>query len=455
MAHERAVHEAKQILAFHEHVLLGLRGLYNASKSVERNEFAKFYYSTIKSRPEGIIGLGYISNVPAKELDQFIKDTQADESPWFRIQFKPSQKEKAYWVTTYHEPENVNILGLVALAFLPLKVAIERSVKNNFACVSQPVHLSPELSNLQFLVTPVWKKSGVDEDGADQEKVMGWVYSLIDLGQMFEDVGRHQDRIVAAKVELVETTKEVKSLLPGPNQSTFDYLGQNWLVTLDFAPQEKELGTLLTLHIGVGIILSLLLSLLLASILSSRQRAQRIADEKTLFLDKSQSVAHVGSWSYDIASRELSWSDESYRIHELPIGTALNPEEAIGRYVGESQKRIGQAIEECVSKGSPFEGEFQLKTQSGRMIWVWKAGAPLTNEPNCPTICGIIQDITEKKELEESLQEERKIAMHASKLSSLGEMAGGIAHEINNPLTVIVMAATKIRHLVEAKNTTE
>lgn len=52
------------------------------------------------------------------------------------------------------------------------------------------------------------------------------------------------------------------------------------------------------------------------------------------------------------------------------------------------------------------------------------------------------------KSLQE-LDERRKIAIQTAKLSSLGEMAAGIAHEINNPLTVISTRATHLKRLIE------
>ncbi len=52
-------------------------------------------------------------------------------------------------------------------------------------------------------------------------------------------------------------------------------------------------------------------------------------------------------------------------------------------------------------------------------------------------LLGISHDISEKKILEEKLEQERSISMQAAKLASLGQMAAGIAHEINNPLSII------------------
>lgn len=50
---------------------------------------------------------------------------------------------------------------------------------------------------------------------------------------------------------------------------------------------------------------------------------------------------------------------------------------------------------------------------------------------------GISRDITDRLETEDRLRAERARSMYSAKMASLGEMAAGVAHEINNPLTII------------------
>lgn len=62
-----------------------------------------------------------------------------------------------------------------------------------------------------------------------------------------------------------------------------------------------------------------------------------------------------------------------------------------------------------------------------------------------------LEDIIYQKTIE--LEEQRNLTFHASKMSALGEMAGGIAHEINNPMTIINSANRKLRKLIELGET--
>lgn len=54
-------------------------------------------------------------------------------------------------------------------------------------------------------------------------------------------------------------------------------------------------------------------------------------------------------------------------------------------------------------------------------------------------------DVTERRRLARQVDQERQRALHAAKMSTLGEMAGGIAHEINNPVTIIYGKAKQIQ----------
>lgn len=71
-------------------------------------------------------------------------------------------------------------------------------------------------------------------------------------------------------------------------------------------------------------------------------------------------------------------------------------------------------------------------------------------QSNLRGFLGVAEDITEQKKLEQSI-EQQKIMLHESaRLASLGEMAGGVAHEINNPLAIIHGKALQIRKALEA-----
>lgn len=59
-------------------------------------------------------------------------------------------------------------------------------------------------------------------------------------------------------------------------------------------------------------------------------------------------------------------------------------------------------------------------------------------------VTGVSIDITEKKRMQDDLDRQRALALHQSRLASIGELAAGVGHEINNPLTIVLSYLTQI-----------
>ncbi len=89
-----------------------------------------------------------------------------------------------------------------------------------------------------------------------------------------------------------------------------------------------------------------------------------------------------------------------------------------------------QEIFETVSQGKTWHGEVQNRAKSGAVYWVDATVTPISGLNDEKQYMSIHFDITKRKEAELK-------ALQSSKMASLGEMAGGIAHEINNPLAII------------------
>lgn len=90
----------------------------------------------------------------------------------------------------------------------------------------------------------------------------------------------------------------------------------------------------------------------------------------------------------------------------------------------------------------PYEKEFVRK--DGRLVPVRLNGF-IVERGGEPHIWSLIEDLTAERALEAELEEQRIQAVHASRLSLLGEMAAGVAHEINNPLAVITGSVFLLR----------
>lgn len=107
-----------------------------------------------------------------------------------------------------------------------------------------------------------------------------------------------------------------------------------------------------------------------------------------------------------------------------------------------------------IKAGKIWHGEVQNKTKSGELYWVRAYIIPIT-DPSGSVIrfMSFRMDITKEKKDQAELEAERVRNIHLGRLSSLGELASNVAHEINNPLTVIAGSLDMLRLSLAADST--
>jgi PAS domain S-box-containing protein len=152
--------------------------------------------------------------------------------------------------------------------------------------------------------------------------------------------------------------------------------------------------------------------------------------EQLLF---AQEVAHIGSWEADLASGRTTWSDELFRM----IGYAPGDfEPSFRRYLEfthpEDRSRVATAIEKARSEAGAYDLEHRALHRDGRTVFIHARGKMFPDAQGRPVkFSGTGHDVTELKEMQKRL-------LLADRLGSLGILAGGVAHEINNPLAFVI-----------------
>ena len=97
----------------------------------------------------------------------------------------------------------------------------------------------------------------------------------------------------------------------------------------------------------------------------------------------------------------------------------------------------------------PFTMEYRLQRSDGEYRWVLDVGAPrLSSEGTFLGYIGSCIDITERKQADAQTRQHREQIAHLSRVAIMGEMAGALAHELNQPLTGIVNNASAGRRFI-------
>jgi two-component system cell cycle sensor histidine kinase/response regulator CckA len=167
------------------------------------------------------------------------------------------------------------------------------------------------------------------------------------------------------------------------------------------------------------------------------------ANEERLAL--ALGAARMGVWERDLRTNALYWSPECFAIMgRSDFGGSLAD---FTRHVHpEDVDRVLANSQAAVKNRTQFATEFRINRADGAVRWLTNFGRPIYDGNGLPLrLIGTLQDITERHELEASFRQ-------VQKMDAVGQLAGGVAHDFNNILTVIQSYITLLEEgLVERK----
>jgi signal transduction histidine kinase len=147
----------------------------------------------------------------------------------------------------------------------------------------------------------------------------------------------------------------------------------------------------------------------------------------------------IGIWKFNPVSGDLEWDESMYDLFDVPKEMFSSHYDAWeSTLTPEAKENAVKELQSALKGEKEFNTIFEIMTKRYGRRHIAGKGQVMRNEKgDAIFMYGINYDVTGEVEAIRQLEAERVKSLRNAKLASLGEMSAGVAHEINNPLTII------------------
>ena len=186
----------------------------------------------------------------------------------------------------------------------------------------------------------------------------------------------------------------------------------------------------------------------IASIAIERALSEAALKRSEAFLAEAQHLSRIGSFAWRVATNEITWSEELYRIFEFEPHVRVTVELVLARVHPEDLALVHDMIEQATSSASDFQYEHRLLMPDHSIKYLHQTAHGTRNADGELEYIGAVQDVTQRRLAEEALGKARSELAHVARVTTLGVLTASIAHEVNQPLSgIITNASTCLRML--------
>jgi PAS domain S-box-containing protein len=180
-----------------------------------------------------------------------------------------------------------------------------------------------------------------------------------------------------------------------------------------------------------------------------RKQTELALRESETRLRLAADAAEAGLWGLDFTTKQFWLTDMARKQFQFTSEEVVTLDKILEIAHPDDRDKIRQKIQEVVSTGQDGEVLYRIRRKNGDIRWMQSVGRVQTNPSNNLTLMGVTFDITERIHAEEEARHQRETLAHISRVTTLGELSGALAHEINQPLAIIMSNAQAAQRLIK------
>jgi PAS domain S-box-containing protein len=166
-------------------------------------------------------------------------------------------------------------------------------------------------------------------------------------------------------------------------------------------------------------------------------------------MELAANAAELGMWMWDIPRDEVWLTDKGRALFGFDSSEKLDLNRFRSRLHPEDREAVLNAVRHSLRTGAEYESEYRAVLPDGQIRWIAGRGHVEFNGEGQPIrMRGVSVDITKRKQAEEQAARHRNEMAHLSRVTTLGELSGSIAHELNQPLSAILSNAQAAQRIL-------
>lgn len=185
--------------------------------------------------------------------------------------------------------------------------------------------------------------------------------------------------------------------------------------------------------------------------ITKRKQSEEALKRSERFLAEAQRLSSIGSLSWRVATNDITWSEQLYRIFEFDQGVPVTLDLISTRVHPEDILLLNDMVDKARSAVSDFEYEHRLVMPDQSVKYVHMVAHGSRDQEGRLEYIGAVQDVTDRRLSEEALSEVRSELAHMTRVMSLGTLTASIAHEVNQPLSGIITNASTCLRMLDAE----